>query len=98
MSERHEEVDARLERLKRATDSIRPRADFAARVATQLAREKVRETSSRGWATDLGKPARRFVPVAAIAAAVGLLWAAQSERSSRSARMTASSAELDTQW
>jgi len=94
MSDRHEDSDARLERLRRATEGAGPRADFAARVAARIEHE----SAPIGWLSDLLRPARRLVPIAAIAAAVGLVWAAQSERAGRVAASAESATELDTQW
>ena len=49
MNERHEEIDARLARLRRATAAVGPRADFATRVATRIERE----TAPSDWLADL---------------------------------------------
>ncbi len=94
MSDRHEDTDARLDRLRSATDPVRPGADFAARVAATIARDAART----GWLGDLFRPARRLVPVAALAAALGLVWAAESVRALRAPSGDANVGELDTQW
>lgn len=69
-----ENVDARLTRLARATEGIRPTPDFGARVLRAL------ETEQRGgWLMELGRPARRILPALALAAAVSLVWAVESD-------------------
>jgi hypothetical protein len=88
-----EDTDARLERLKLATGSIRPRPSFAARVAAAS-----REEASADWTFDLLLAARRLVPIAALAAAVGMIWAVQSEHAWNEARARNASMELDLQW
>jgi hypothetical protein len=71
-----DDIDARLERLARATENVAPRADFAARVARALEREE-----PGGVLLELGKPARRILPALALAAAVSLVWAVETDRS-----------------
>lgn len=68
----HDDIDARLEKLTRATARIAPRADFSARV--------MRATAGRApevsWWGELPKAGFRLLPVAAIVAALGITWAA----------------------
>jgi hypothetical protein len=53
---------------------VRSRPDFGARVARAI------ETDQRGgWLSELGRPARRVLPALALAAAVSLVWAVQSD-------------------
>ena len=68
------DVDQKLEQLRRATDELRPRADFADRVmqAVFVAKEP-------RMMTELWIAVKTFVPLAALVAAVGIGWAAQSE-------------------
>ena len=75
MKDRDENVDIRLERLARATDGVRPRPDFGARVARALEGEQ-----RDGVLVELGRPARRILPALALAAAVSLVWAVESDR------------------
>ena len=89
-----EDTDARLERLRLATGSVRPRPSFAARVAAAASREEV----PADWTIDLLLAARRLVPMAALAAAVGMIWAVQSEHAWNQARAANASVELDLQW
>jgi hypothetical protein len=70
-----DDIDARLERLARATENVKPSADFGARVARALEREE-----PGGILLELGKPARRMLPALALAAAVSLVWAVESDR------------------
>ncbi len=96
MSDRPQDIDARLERLRTATEPVRPRADFAARVAGAVARDGT--LASRDWTFDLSRAARRLLPVAAMAAALGLVWAVQSARSADEALTASNTAELDAEW
>ena len=75
MKDQHEDIDARLERLARATEAIRPRGDFAARVARALDAEGRNE-----GVHELRRPARRVLPALALAAAVSLVWAVESDQ------------------
>ncbi len=68
-----QDVDERLARLAKSTDNVRPRADFTARVMSAVSAEKARPASD--WWSDVPYVARRLLPVAAIAAAVGIVWA-----------------------
>jgi hypothetical protein len=72
--------------IRSATDAIAPPSDFAARVMARTARVRpvptlrdARERPSTAWWADLGPVGRRFVPVAAMAAAAAfaLAWSAQ---------------------
>jgi hypothetical protein len=65
MSER--DIDTELERLTKATESIRPRPDFTARVMGKIAGEQ-------SFWFELPRVARVLVPLAALAAAVGVVW------------------------
>jgi len=89
-----EDTDARLERLKVATGSVGARPSFAARVAAAASREE----AALDWMSDLLLAARRLVPIAALAAPVGMIWAVQSEHAWSQARAANASAELDLQW
>jgi len=75
VKDQHEDVDARLERLARATEAIRPRPDFGARVARALEAEGRSEVFH-----ELRRPARRVLPALALAAAVSLVWAVESDQ------------------
>jgi hypothetical protein len=74
MSQKHEDVDARLARLHGATEGVRPRADFSSRVMARIGEERVDTL----WA--LGTPARRFIPIGMLAAALALVWAVSVDR------------------
>ncbi len=87
MSDTREDTgtDERLSRLAKSTEDVRPRADFTARVMGAVANEnaaaqhpgQARSASLREppWWSDVPFVARRLLPVAAIAAAVGIVWA-----------------------
>ena len=72
----HEEIDQRLARLGRRTEALRPSAGFSARVLAAVAAETAPSFLESAWFS-----ARRLVPVAAIAAALAVVWAAQVDRS-----------------
>jgi len=86
-----EDADARLERLRRATGSARSRPGFVDRVAAAVDREAVPD-----WIGDLTRAARKLIPIAAVAAALGVAWATASERAWNDA--IAASADLDVEW
>ena len=74
MKNGNEDIDARLARLARETEKVGPRPDFGARVARAIEAEQ-----RGGWLLDLGRPARRILPALALAAAVSLVWAVESD-------------------
>lgn len=74
MSHEHEDIDARLARLAGATTGVRPRADFSSRVMGRLAEQRIDTL----WA--LRTPARRFIPLGMLAAALALVWAVSVDR------------------
>lgn len=67
----HDDIDARLEALTRATAKVGPRADFSARVL----RATVGQTKEVSWWGELPKVGFRLVPVAALMAVLGITWA-----------------------
>jgi hypothetical protein len=69
MSQKHEDIDARLARLAGATEGVRPRADFSSRVMARIGEQQV------GTLWELRAPARRFIPIGMLAAALALVWA-----------------------
>ncbi|HET7541961.1 MAG TPA: hypothetical protein VFK05_18940 [Polyangiaceae bacterium] len=73
MSEQ-EDIEQRLSRLAGATDALRPSRGFSARVMLALASD-VQAAPSFLEATWFS--ARRLLPVAAIAAAMAVVWAVQ---------------------
>lgn len=75
MTELEEDLDQRLERMASATDGIRPRPGFNQRVMLAVLAEQPSLTE------DLWSAARRLVPVALLAAVLGLVWAVESDRS-----------------
>jgi hypothetical protein len=94
MIDPEEDADVRLEQLRLATGSVRPSPDFVARVVAAVDRD----AAPVGWIGDLSRAAWRLVPVAALAAAIGMVWAAQSERAWHDAVTALSAAEVDTEW
>ena len=71
MSEQ-EEIELRLARLTAATDSLGPSAGFSARVMLAIEHEAAPSFLEATWFS-----ARRLLPVAAIAAAMAVVWAVQ---------------------
>ena len=69
MSE-EEQIDERLARLTKATETVRPRADFTARVMSAATASAKPELD--GFWTQLPRAARWFIPAAALAAAVAI--------------------------
>ena len=57
----HDDVDARLEKLTRATERIGPRANFSTRVL----RATAGEAPEASWWSELPKVGFRLLPVAA---------------------------------
>ncbi len=75
MTDSEPNLDQRLEELGRATDAIRPRPGFDQAVMLRVLAEQP------GLADDLWSAARRLLPVALLAAALGVVWAVESDRS-----------------
>jgi TRAP-type uncharacterized transport system fused permease subunit len=73
MSSREEDVHARFARLANATEGLRPRAGFSARVMAAIEREQPLGFIDALWASS-----RKFLPIAALAAAVSVVWAVES--------------------
>jgi hypothetical protein len=71
-----EDIEQRLARLTGATDGLRPSAGFSARVMLAIDREAAPSFLEAAWFS-----ARRLVPVAAIAAALAVVWAVQVDNS-----------------
>lgn len=68
MSEDHD-IEALLARLAEATQGVRPRAGFSARVMQRIGAEEA------ATVLQLRVPARRFLPVGMLVAALALVWA-----------------------
>jgi hypothetical protein len=66
---RDEDIDARLARLAAGTEELRPRAGFSGRVMQRIGQEQL------GALYGLGAPARRFLPLGMLAAALAMVWA-----------------------
>jgi len=67
-----EDIEQRLLRLSGATEALRPSAGFSARVMLAIEAEAAPSFLEATWFS-----ARRLVPVAAIAAALAVVWAVQ---------------------
>ena len=67
-----DDIEARLARLSGATDALRPSAGFSSRVMLAIERENAPSFFETTWFS-----ARRLLPVAAIAAAMAVVWAVQ---------------------
>ena len=72
MSPREEDVEARLARLAGETEALGPSAGFNAKVMAAIDREEPAGFIDALWASS-----RRLVPIAALAAAVAVVWAVQ---------------------
>jgi hypothetical protein len=64
-----EDIDARLARLAAATQGVRPRADFGQRVMARIGQEQPTALYA------LGAPARHFLPLGMLMAALAMVWA-----------------------
>jgi hypothetical protein len=64
-----DEIDARLARLASGTEELRPRAGFSSRVMQRIGQEQL------GTLYALNVPARRFLPLGMLAAALAMVWA-----------------------
>lgn len=64
-----EDIDARLARLAAGTAELRPRAGFSSRVMQRIGQEPP------GTLYALNTPARRFLPLGMLAAALAMVWA-----------------------
>jgi hypothetical protein len=71
-----EDIEQRLARLAGATGAVRPSAGFSARVMLAIDTEAAPSFLEAAWFS-----ARRLVPVAAIAAALAVVWAVQVDNS-----------------
>jgi hypothetical protein len=67
-----EDLEQRLARISGATDALRPSAGFSARVMLAIEQESAPSFLEATWFS-----ARRLLPVAAIAAAMAVVWAVQ---------------------
>ncbi|MEO6599553.1 MAG: hypothetical protein ABIQ16_06745 [Polyangiaceae bacterium] len=67
-----EDIDQRLARLSGATEGMRPSAGFSARVMLAIDAQAVPSFFQAAWFS-----ARRLVPIAAVAAALAVVWAVQ---------------------
>ena len=69
-----DDMEARLARLGRATDELRPSAGFSARVMAAVEREQAPGLLELLWVSS-----KRLLPIAAVAAACAVVWAVQSQ-------------------
>ena len=93
MKEQDEDIDVRLGRLARATERLEPRADFGARVARALEAEQ-----RSGILVELGRPARRILPALALAAAMSLVWAVESDQAFDDALSVYADETVELEW
>jgi hypothetical protein len=93
VKDQHEDIDVRLERLARATEGIRPRPDFGARLALALEAEQ-----RGGWLIELRRPALRILPALALAAAVSLVWAVESDQAFDDALSVYADETMELEW
>jgi hypothetical protein len=87
------EIDERLERLTKATENVRPRADFTARVMGAVASKP----EADGFWFQIPRAARWFVPAAALAAALAIGVAVTNQGDVDDA-MAANYDEADLEW
>ena len=87
------DIDDRLARLARATEEVRPGPDFGARLARKLEGER-----RGGVLLELGRPARRILPALALAAAVSLVWAVESDQALDDALSVYADETVELEW
>lgn len=88
MSQNDSDIDARLDRLARATGDVAPHPGFASRVMQRIEREPA------GMLIALQLPARRLFPLSMLAAAAALIWAVAVDRQVDEAMATSDDVEL----
>lgn len=69
-----DDIDIELARMGKATAGILPRADFSERVMQAIEAER-----RPLWHRAMGRAGQRLLPVAALAAAIAVVWAAHYE-------------------
>lgn len=69
-----DDLDALLARIGQETSNIAPRADFTERVMWAIEAE-----AQPSWLRAMGRAGQRLLPIAALAAAIALIWAAEGE-------------------
>jgi hypothetical protein len=85
-----ESVEERLLRLQETTAQIKPRADFSARVMLAVQAE-----DRQSWAMQIARSGKALLPMAALAAILGVAWAVQTERAVDTVLATASTVEVE---
>jgi hypothetical protein len=85
-----EDMDEKLARLAGATAGVRPRGDFSSRVMQRIGEEQL------GTLYALRTPARRFLPVGVLAAAMAMFWAVSVDNQVSEA--LASSDDMELVW
>jgi hypothetical protein len=86
-----ENLDSRLERIAKSTENIFPSAGFSARVMSAIG------PRSLGVLDIATGSSRRFLSIAALAAAAAVFWAARSETSMDDALAT-TYGSMDVEW
>ncbi|HEX4335508.1 MAG TPA: hypothetical protein VH062_06310 [Polyangiaceae bacterium] len=74
MTPGEDDVEARLVRLAGATAALHPSGGFTARVMSAIEREQPLGLIDALWSSS-----RRFLPIAAFAAAVAVVWAVENQ-------------------
>jgi hypothetical protein len=87
LTDENDAIEERLARLRRATDGVRPSTGFEARVLGALEAEPANARPS-AFPAGLWPAARRCLPLAALAAALALVWALESESAADDALAT----------
>jgi hypothetical protein len=93
VKDQDEDIDRRLDRLARATEGVGPRPDFSARLARAIEAEQ-----HGGLLVELGRPARRILPALALAAAVSLVWAVESDQAFDDALSVYADETVELEW
>ena len=72
-----ESIEQRLARLSASTEAVRPRVGFSASVMAAIDAAERNTPRAPGFFETAWLSARRLVPVAAVAAAMAVVWAVQ---------------------
>ncbi|CAN5741876.1 hypothetical protein BH09MYX1_BH09MYX1_31910 [soil metagenome] len=90
-------IDERLARLTKATENVRPRPDFTARVMSAATASAPPKVELDGFWAQLPRAARFFIPAAALAA-VGAIGVAVQNQTDVDDAMAATYDEAELEW
>ncbi len=92
MTDRDQDIEARLTRLARSTEAVVPSEWFTDRVMVAIDSKREPE-----WNSTIVRMSRVALPVAALAASIALMWAVASEHTWEEA-LAVSSGQTELEW